>query len=59
MMVELVGLGRTGDDDGPAGLHACDDAAAPSGKAFLKRIAERVDLTEQAENLVVRRDDSR
>src|ERR1700722_838320 len=53
MMVEFVWLGRAGDNDGPAGLHAGDNAAAPSGKAFLERIAEGVDLTEQAEDLVI------
>ena len=56
MMVEFVRLGRAGDDDGPAGLHAGENAAAPRGKAFLERIAEGVDLAEQAEHLVVGRD---
>src|SRR3984957_13459489 len=37
MMVEFFRLGRAGDYDGPAGLHAGDNAAAPRGKGFLGR----------------------
>src|ERR1700687_2012924 len=53
MMVELVRFGGTGDNDGPAGLHAGQDAGTPRGEAFIERITERVDLAEQAEHLMV------
>ena len=44
MMVELVRLGRAGDDDGPAGLHAGENAGTPRGETFIEQIAEGVDL---------------
>jgi len=52
-MAELVGLGRAGDDDGPAGLHAGENAGTARGEAFIERITEGVDRAEQAEHLMV------
>ena len=56
MMIELVRVGRAGDDHGPAGLHAGENTGAPRGQALFERVAECVDLVEQPEYLVVGRD---
>ena len=43
---------------GLAGLHAGENAGAPRGEALVERIAERVDLAEQAEYLVIGGDEA-
>src|SRR4029079_4899867 len=55
MMIEFVRQGRAGDDQRLAGLHAGENAGAPRREAFIQRIAERVDLAEQAEYLAIGR----
>jgi len=58
MMIEFFRQSGSGHDQRPAGLHASEDAGTPRGEALIERIAEDVDLAEQAEHFMVGRDEA-
>ena len=58
MMVEFLRQHGTRDDQRTAGLHAGENAGAPRGEPLIERIAECVDLAEQAEHLVIGGDEA-
>src|SRR2546422_6432486 len=58
MVVEFLRQHGTSDDQRTAGLYAGENAGTPRGDPLIERIAECVDLAEQAEHFVIGGDEA-